>query len=67
MSAPEEDQAEIFAHLLTEPARMEARLACDEILRSKVERLKATLEANCPDMNARFWQELEELRPPFEF
>lgn len=66
MSAAEEDQAEIFAHLLTEPARMEARLASDEILQSKVERLKASLEAFCPDVNARFWQDLEESRPPFE-
>ena len=67
MSAPEEDQAEIFSHLLTEPARMEARLASDDILRSKVERLKASLEAFCPEVDTEFWQSVEESRPPFEF
>lgn len=66
MSAPEEDQAEVFAHLMTEPARIEARLASDDILRSKVERLKVSLEAFCPDADAEFWREVEESRPPFE-
>lgn len=65
MSDPEEDQAEIFAHLLTEPARVEARLGYDEILRRKVERLKASLERFCDDMNDGFWQRVEESRPPF--
>ena len=65
MSAPEEDQAEIFAHLLTEPARVGFRLPADDILCGKVERLKATLEEFCPDVNAEFWQEVEELRPPY--
>lgn len=64
-SAPEEDQAEIFAHLLTEPARLQARLTNDDILRTKVERLKASLERFCPAMNAQFWQRVEESRWPF--
>lgn len=67
MSAPEEDQAEIFAHLVTEPARVEARMQVDEILRGKVERLKATLEQFCYDMDDRFWQRVEESRQPFDF
>ncbi len=50
MSAAEEDQAEILAHLLTEPARVASRLPADDILCSKVERLKATLEEFCPDV-----------------
>ena len=61
----EEDQAEIFAHLLTEPARVAFRLPADDILCSKVERLKATLEEFCADVNTEFWQEMEESRPPF--
>jgi hypothetical protein len=65
MSAPEEDQAEIFAHLLTEPARIGFRLPADDILCGKVQRLKATLEEFCPDMNAEFWQDVEESRPPY--
>jgi len=44
MSAPEEDQAEIFAHLLTKPAFVNARLSTDEILERKVERLKISLK-----------------------
>jgi hypothetical protein len=67
MSAPEEDQAEIFAHLLTEPARLEARVTNDDILRSKVERLKASLERFCPAVSAQFWQRVEESRWPFGF
>lgn len=66
MSAPNEDQAEIFAHLLTEPARVEARLMADDILRSKVERLKASLERFCPVADAQFWQQVEGSRPPFD-
>jgi hypothetical protein len=65
MSASEEDQAEIFAHLLTEPARMETRLTTDDILRNKVERLKASLERFCPAVDTQFWQHVEELRWPF--
>jgi len=64
MSAPEEDQAEIFAHLLTEPARMDARLRADDILRNKVERLKTSLEGFCRDMDERFWRHVEESRWP---
>ncbi len=60
MSAPEEDQAEIFAHLLTEPARVAERIRTDDILRKKVERLKASLERICPAVNARFWQRVQE-------
>ena len=67
MSAPEEDQAEIFAHLLTEPARVQARLAVDGILERKVERLKATLSQFCRDINDRFWQRVDESRLPFDF
>jgi hypothetical protein len=66
MSAPEEDQAEIFAHLLTEPAQVEERLAADEILRMKVARLKTTLRQFCPNMNDRFWQRVSESRFPFD-
>jgi len=67
MSASEEDQAEIFAHLLTEPARVEARLPADDILRRKVERLKATLKQFCRSMDDGFWQRVGESRLPFDF
>jgi putative zinc-binding metallo-peptidase len=66
MSAPEEDQAEIFAHLLTKPARVYARLEADDILRRKVERLKASLKQFCRDTDEAFWQQVEESRLPFD-
>ena len=66
MSAPEEDQAEIFAHLLTKPARVDARLRVDDILRRKVERLKASLELFCCEMDESFWELVMELRSPFD-
>jgi hypothetical protein len=66
MSAPEEDQAEIFAHLLTKPSRMNARLMVDDILRRKVERLKASLKVFCREMDERFWELVNESRLPFD-
>jgi hypothetical protein len=67
MRAPEEDQAEIFAHLLTKPARVEARLRADDILRRKVERMKETLRLFCCDMGEEYWQLVEDSRLPFDF
>ena len=66
MSAPEEDQAEIFANLLTKPARVDARLRVDDILRRKVERLKASLKLFCREMDETFWELVEESRLPFD-
>ncbi|WP_339746819.1 hypothetical protein [uncultured Rubinisphaera sp.] len=66
MSAPEEDQAELFAHLITEPTRVETRLEVDEILGRKVERMKATLKQFCRDMDDRFWQRVRDSRFPFD-
>ncbi|HEY4232340.1 MAG TPA: hypothetical protein VGM76_02855 [Lacipirellulaceae bacterium] len=66
MSAAEEDQAEIFAHLLTKPAQMEARASADEILQKKIERMKATLWQFCPEMDDAFWALVKESRLPFD-
>jgi hypothetical protein len=65
MSSPNEDQAEIFAHLLTEPARLKERLRTDDVLRMKVERLKSSLERFCRAVGAGFWQRVEESRWPY--
>jgi hypothetical protein len=65
MSSPDEDQAEIFSHLLTEPARLEQQLQTDDILRAKVERLKWSLGKFCPAVNAEFWQRVAESRWPY--
>jgi hypothetical protein len=66
MSAPEEDQAELFAHLITEPTQIEVRLEADDILRRKVERLKATLRQFCRNMDDRFWKRVSDMRLPFD-
>jgi hypothetical protein len=62
MSAAIEDQAEIFAHLLTEPDNLEDLLRADEVLRKKAERLKASLARFCRAADAGFWQRAKELR-----
>jgi hypothetical protein len=46
---------------------LEARLRTDDILRKKVEGLKASLERFCRDMNEGFWRRVEESRSPFDF
>ena len=56
----------MFAHLLTEPARVEARMKSDDILCSKVRRLKASLEKLCPAADTQFWQRVKETRSPFD-
>jgi hypothetical protein len=44
---------------------VEARLATDDILRSKADRLKALLEQFCPAVDIQFWQRVEESRSRF--
>jgi hypothetical protein len=43
-----------------------ARLSVDDILRRKVERLKATLKLSCREMDETFWELVEESRLPFD-
>lgn len=55
----EEDKAEIFAHMLVEGSYMARRAARDDIVATKVERMKELLEKFCPEMNSEFWKKIE--------
>lgn len=65
-SDPLEDQAEVFATMITEPHRLQARCAVDDCLRRKVERVQATLKDFCRDVNDGFWQRVRDSRAPFD-
>ena len=55
-SATEEDKAEVFSHLVCDPAFVAERAAADPVLRTKVERLKASLAAFDPEIDAAWWK-----------
>ena len=61
-SGPEEDKAELFSYLMMRPKWVTDRTYNDDVLRRKVERLKANLAAFAPSMNSWFWAELERVR-----
>lgn len=54
-SGLEEDKAEIFAFLMTEPSRMVQVAERDPIVAAKVRRLKATLARRFAIIDDRFW------------
>lgn len=55
----EEDKAEIFAHMLVDGSYMTRRASRDDIVATKVERMKELLEKFCPEMNSEFWKKIE--------
>ncbi len=56
MSGVEEDKAELFAHLLVEPAFVARRSKQDAFLGAKTARLKELLRDFCPDLDDEFWR-----------
>lgn len=56
MTGVEEDKAEIFANLVVNGPAIEKRANVDKVIASKVTRLKETLTAFCPQVDARFWE-----------
>ena len=54
-SAVEEDKAEVFSHLLCDPAFVAERAAADPVMRVKVGRLKSTLLDFDPDISPSWW------------
>lgn len=54
-SAVEEDKAEVFSHLLCDPAFVAARATADPVVMSKVARLKALVAAFEPAMDTAWW------------
>lgn len=56
VSGVEEDKAELFAHLILNAQKVEAAVASDEVLDSKVLHLKASLRQFCPQLDDAFWR-----------
>jgi hypothetical protein len=61
-TAVEEDKAEIFAHLIVDPAHVEERAKKDRVIKAKVDRMKEVLVSFCPDMNDEFWKKARALK-----
>ena len=54
-SAPEEDQAEVFAFLMSAPEAVARVGARDAIVRAKVERIETRVRVWVPDLPGEFW------------
>lgn len=59
----EEDKAEIFALLLTDPQAIARRAAVDPVVRAKVQRMRALLARFCPAVDDAFWKRVAAPRP----
>jgi len=57
----EEDKAELFAHLIVNPAHVNERCKDDTVLRAKVARMKKLLVDFCPEVNEAFWKKVEKV------
>jgi len=57
----EEDKAELFAHLIVNPAHVKERCKDDAVLRAKVARMKQLLATFCPEVNEAFWKKVEKV------
>jgi hypothetical protein len=54
-SGVEEDKAEIFAYMMTDPKLAEARGASDPIISAKLREMARILQRFCPSLDERFW------------
>ncbi len=55
-SGVEEDKAEVFSHMMTQPEAFQARTDRDKILSAKHREMKALLKRLCPTMGEEFWK-----------
>ncbi len=51
----EEDKAELFAYLMTQPKVVEQRANSDPVLKAKVVRMKELVHDFCPEADEAFW------------
>jgi hypothetical protein len=58
-AAVEEDKAELFSFQLTDGLFVRERAEADSVVRAKVQRLKQQLVRFCPEMDARYFEQLE--------
>lgn len=63
-TAVEEDKAEIFAKLMVIPNYVERRAAADKVLRTKIKRLKDSLQGFCPKADDSLWENSKQLHRP---
>jgi hypothetical protein len=61
-SGPEEDKAEIYAHMMAGRELVEGRARSDEMVRSKCAELKARFSRYFPEMDPTFWEKGHESR-----
>ena len=55
-TAVEEDKAEVFAYLMTDPEYLAGRAKKDEVLAAKAKRMKKLLADFCPEADDTFWE-----------
>lgn len=53
-----EDKAELFSWMIVRPDIVEQRMKDDQILTTKVRRLKSVSSDFCPSMNDKFWERI---------
>jgi hypothetical protein len=64
MSGLKEDKAEIFAYMVVARQYMEERATKDEIIKKKMQKMKERLQAFCPELNVRFWNQAGAVERP---
>jgi hypothetical protein len=63
-SALREDKAEIFAYMVVAGQYMEERAMRNEIIRKKMQKMQARLQAFCPQLHVQFWDQAGEVERP---
>jgi hypothetical protein len=58
MSSVQEDKAEIFAHLMEDPAALMKLAEADPIIHAKVQRMKQLVRQASPKMDNKFFEKL---------
>jgi hypothetical protein len=58
MSSIQEDKAEVFAHLMEDPAALGALAEKDPVIRAKVERMKQLARQASPKMDSKYFDKL---------
>ena len=51
-----EDRAEVFAYMMTDPQMVAARMAKDPVINAKVRWITELMSAVCPEMDAEYWR-----------
>jgi hypothetical protein len=63
-SALREDKAEIFAYMVVARQYMEERAMRDAVVKKKMQKLQARLQAFCPELDDQFWDQARAVERP---